>query len=178
MTRTQGANADCNPAEPASNAGRVSHALTADSERSSKSHRPGSTPGGSAHGAFDYWLGCHPLKVEKRDRYPYALPRLCRRIRCRRYERWLRRFDSFQSRALAHGFECRASEAGLRRSTRRGSTPESSNGRTRAFGAFYVGSSPASGTIRDKAQGGPRASGARAGGFDPRVPDPAGLVVW
>jgi len=48
VTRTQGANADCNPAEPISSIGRVSKAPTAGrSVRSSKPRRSGSTPDGS-----------------------------------------------------------------------------------------------------------------------------------
>ena len=75
MTRTQGANADCKPAEAVSNTARVSkYALTADSARPSKPRRWGSTPHERVHALFDYWLGRDPFKVEESDRYRYGVP--------------------------------------------------------------------------------------------------------
>lgn len=62
---------------------------------------PGSTPGGSATSHSSSGPGMPPLTRPTRVRIPHAtLTCPCRRIRCRRYERWLRRFDTFRGRHL------------------------------------------------------------------------------
>jgi hypothetical protein len=114
-TRTQGANADCNPAGPASIAGRVSDCFYREnaSARSSKPLRPGSTPGGSATSHSSSWPRNAAFHAANAGSNPACdTLGLGRRIRRQVYEASLRRFDSFSGRYCSRSWiECRASEA-------------------------------------------------------------------
>lgn len=149
MTRTQGANADCNPVVPASSAGRVSGLLLLDSARPSKLVRPGSNPGGSAtgHSSIGRKLASHAIKTGSIPVCLTMSPPVDPGLRLRTAER---ESDSFRGRHLLSRTAC---APGLRSlvmlfdSARERRGVEESGCPRRAHNPKNAGSNPAPATL-------------------------------